>query len=252
MASTPLRRGQTCTRWRNLDCGNAATNRLNKLINGVLLDCTALDRDVYCRVVATCRSDTSRTSTNKWSLMGSLGRSSATAKPMSRRSKRRATPTSGYGSCSMARDMTMNQPAAALPLDLPPMEAASVDELPSGGGWQYEPKYDGFRCLAHRQGSRVHLQSKNQKPLERYFPEVSGGLAALAETSFVLDGELVITRRLVRSPATAAASGREPHPQALSGNAGADRRFRPVGARRHVPARTATGGATPDARVVHW
>ncbi len=73
------------------------------------------------------------------------------------------------------------------------MEAASVDELPSGGGWQYEPKYDGFRCLAHRQGSHTHLQSKNQKPLERYFPEVAAGLASLPETNFVLDGELVIS-----------------------------------------------------------
>jgi len=81
---------------------------------------------------------------------------------------------------------------AALPLDLPPMEAEPINELPTGSGWQYEPKYDGFRCLAHRRGDRVHLQSTNQKPLERYFPEVAAGLAALAETSFVLDGELVI------------------------------------------------------------
>ena len=72
------------------------------------------------------------------------------------------------------------------------MEAEAVDELPSGGGWQYEPKYDGFRCLAHRRGERVHLQSRNQKPLERYFPEVARGLGDIAEDSFVLDGELVL------------------------------------------------------------
>ena len=72
------------------------------------------------------------------------------------------------------------------------MEAESVEELPSGSGWRYEPKYDGFRCLAHRDGSDVHLQSKNQKPLERYFPEIAAGLTALSETSFVLDGELGI------------------------------------------------------------
>jgi ATP-dependent DNA ligase len=77
-------------------------------------------------------------------------------------------------------------------LDLPPMEAEAVDQLPSGPGWQYEPKYDGFRCLAHRRGDRVHLQSKNQKPLERYFPEVGQGLEEIAEADFVLDGELVI------------------------------------------------------------
>src|SRR3954447_14990796 len=90
--------------------------------------------------------------------------------------------------------MAMNPTPATLPLDVRPMEAASVDELPFGGGWQYEPKYDGFRCLAHRDGSRVNLQSKNQKPLERYFPEVAAALASLAEASLVLDGELVIPR----------------------------------------------------------
>ena len=86
----------------------------------------------------------------------------------------------------------MNAPTALPALDLPPMEAEAVDELPSGEGWQYEPKYDGFRCLAHRRGSRVHLQSKNQKPLERYFPEVAQGLEEIAEMDYVLDGELVI------------------------------------------------------------
>ena len=78
-----------------------------------------------------------------------------------------------------------------LPLDLLPVEAEAVDELPTGPGWQFEPKYDGFRCLAHRRGSRVHLQSKNQKPLERYFPEVTQGLEEIVEADFVLDGELV-------------------------------------------------------------
>ena len=78
------------------------------------------------------------------------------------------------------------------PLDLPPMEAEAVDELPSGAGWQYEPKYDGFRCLAHRRGACVHPQSKNQKPLDRYFPEVAEGNEEIAEDEFVLDGELVI------------------------------------------------------------
>jgi ATP-dependent DNA ligase len=86
----------------------------------------------------------------------------------------------------------MTSAPTPLSLDLPPMEAEAVDELPSGPGWQYEPKYDGFRCLAHRRGGRVHLQSKNQKPLERYFPEVAQGLKEIAEDDFVLDGELVI------------------------------------------------------------
>ena len=86
----------------------------------------------------------------------------------------------------------MTSASTPLWLDLLPMEAETVDELPSGPGWQYEPKYDGFRCLAHRRGTRVHLQSKNQKPLERYFPEVAQGIDEIAEDDFVLDGELVI------------------------------------------------------------
>ena len=59
----------------------------------------------------------------------------------------------------------MTAASTPLPLDLQPMEAETVDALPEAGGWQFEPKYDGFRCLAHRRGSRVHLQSRNQKPL---------------------------------------------------------------------------------------
>ena len=72
------------------------------------------------------------------------------------------------------------------------MEAEAVEELPSGPGWQFEPKYEGFRCLAHRRCGRVHLQSKNQKPLERYFPEVARGIQEIAADDFLLDGELVI------------------------------------------------------------
>ena len=62
----------------------------------------------------------------------------------------------------------MTTASTELPIDLAPMGAETVDKLPTGVGWQYEPKYDGFRCLAHRRSSRVHLRSKNQKPLERY------------------------------------------------------------------------------------
>ncbi|HEX6106663.1 MAG TPA: hypothetical protein VFZ26_13840, partial [Gemmatimonadales bacterium] len=82
----------------------------------------------------------------------------------------------------------------SLPIDFPfaPMEAQSADTLPSGSGWQYEPKWDGFRCLAFRDGARVRIQSKAGKPLERYFPDVVESLAALPATRFVLDGEIVI------------------------------------------------------------
>ena len=73
-----------------------------------------------------------------------------------------------------------------------PMEAELATELPKGPLWQYEPKWDGFRCLAFRDGGRIQLQSKSQKPLSRYFPELIDSLAALKAKSFVLDGEIVI------------------------------------------------------------
>ncbi|MBV8937616.1 MAG: ATP-dependent DNA ligase, partial [Alphaproteobacteria bacterium] len=55
-----------------------------------------------------------------------------------------------------------------LPLDLPPMEARLVDELPEDPGWQFEPKWDGFRCLAFRAGDEVELRAKSGKPLGRF------------------------------------------------------------------------------------
>ena len=68
-----------------------------------------------------------------------------------------------------------------LPLKQPylPMEAKSVEKLPSGDNWQYEPKWDGFRCIAFRDGDRVDLQSKSGQPLARYFPEVGEALLTL-------------------------------------------------------------------------
>lgn len=78
------------------------------------------------------------------------------------------------------------------PLDTRPMEAEAVDELPKGEGWQYEPKYDGFRCIAFRDGQKINLQSRNQKPLQRYFPEVTEALAQLPAEQFALDGEIAI------------------------------------------------------------
>lgn len=74
----------------------------------------------------------------------------------------------------------------------PPMEAKSVADLPRGEDWQYEPKWDGFRCLAFRSGSQVLLQSKSGQPLGRYFPELLEALRQLRPQQFVLDGEIVI------------------------------------------------------------
>ena len=72
------------------------------------------------------------------------------------------------------------------------MEAQSVETIPEGVEWQYEPKWDGFRCLAFRDGANVQLQSKAGQPLARYFPEVVEAVGALKPKQFVLDGELVI------------------------------------------------------------
>src|SRR5437763_13787829 len=81
-----------------------------------------------------------------------------------------------------------------LPLKQPylPMEAKSVEKLPVGDAWQYEPKWDGFRCLAFRDGDRVDLQSKSGQPLARYFPEVAEALLKLKTKQFVIDGEIVV------------------------------------------------------------
>ena len=73
-----------------------------------------------------------------------------------------------------------------------PMEAKSVEQLPSGADWQYEPKWDGFRCIAFRDGDRVDLQSKSGQPLSRYFPELVEALLKLKPKQFVLDGEIVV------------------------------------------------------------
>ncbi len=83
-------------------------------------------------------------------------------------------------------------PGFLLPLDVPPMEARLVDNLPDEPGWQFEPKWDGFRCLAFRAGDEVELRAKSGKPLGRYFPEMTAAVSELAPDRFVLDGELVI------------------------------------------------------------
>jgi ATP-dependent DNA ligase len=72
------------------------------------------------------------------------------------------------------------------------METRSVDEIPTGDEWQYEPKWDGFRCLAFRDRDKIFLQSKNGQPLARYFPDVAANVTKLSQQQFVLDGELVI------------------------------------------------------------
>ncbi|HEV7217564.1 MAG TPA: ATP-dependent DNA ligase, partial [Terriglobales bacterium] len=93
-----------------------------------------------------------------------------------------------------AQDLAETFPPIALPIKppYPSAEAKSVAEVPQGPGWLYEPKWDGFRCLAFRAGKKVLLQSKAGQPLGRYFPEMVAALSALPHQRFVLDGEIVI------------------------------------------------------------
>ena len=73
-----------------------------------------------------------------------------------------------------------------------PMEALSVDEVPVGKEWQYEPKWDGFRALVFRDGDKIELQSKSGQPLTRYFPEIAEAARKLKAKAFVVDGEIVV------------------------------------------------------------
>ena len=76
--------------------------------------------------------------------------------------------------------------------DTEPMEARLIDQLPVEDGWQFEPKWDGFRAIASRLGDHVELRSKSGKSLARYFPEIIAALQGTACTDYVLDGELIV------------------------------------------------------------
>jgi hypothetical protein len=78
---------------------------------------------------------------------------------------------------------------------LPAMEAKSVDSVPVGDEWQYEPKWDGFRCLAFRENSKIELQSKSTQLLSRYFPELVAALGRFKSKLFVSMGKFVFPRR---------------------------------------------------------
>src|SRR6516164_2324201 len=86
---------------------------------------------------------------------------------------------------------------------LAPMLSSAADALPGGEGWQFEPKWDGFRTLVFRDGDEILLQSRDEKPMNRYFPELIAPLAAtLSEAS-----------RSTRGAARGPASGRTAHPR---------------------------------------
>jgi ATP-dependent DNA ligase len=115
-----------------------------------------------------------------------------------------------------------------VPLSLQPMEATPVNDLPAGGGWLFEPKYDGFRCILFRDGDTVDLQSRRERPLGRYFPEIIDATRHLPITRFVFDGELIIpdqpfdTLQLRLHPAASRSV-------AVAAASCPDRRFRPPG-----------------------
>jgi ATP-dependent DNA ligase len=84
---------------------------------------------------------------------------------------------------------------APKPARLAAMEARSVDTIPRGAEWQYEPKWDGFRCLLSRQGGSIDLRSKSGEDLTRYFPELAEAALKLKANAFLLDGEIVVPHR---------------------------------------------------------
>ena len=137
----------------------------------------------------------------------------------------------------------------ALPFEPPlePMLAKAADDLPSDDGWLFEPKWDGFRALVFRDGDEIYTQSRDLKPLDRYFPELADPLRAALPERCVLDGEVVIARDgalAVRVPAAAHPPGRVAGQDAGRGVAGELRRLGPARARRRGPARGPAGRAT--------
>ena len=91
-----------------------------------------------------------------------------------------------------ARCLHMSASTQKIEAGIAPMEAKLVEQLPSGAEWQFEPKWDGFRCIAFRDNDGVELMSKSGKSLARFFPEVVAMFQSLATPRFVIDGELVI------------------------------------------------------------
>src|SRR5215468_10165413 len=77
---------------------------------------------------------------------------------------------------------------------LAPMLSSAAAALPGGEGWAFEPKWDGFRALVFRDGDAILLQSRDQKPLNRYFPELVDALAKSLPSRIVLDGEIVVAK----------------------------------------------------------
>ncbi|HUI95908.1 MAG TPA: ATP-dependent DNA ligase [Xanthobacteraceae bacterium] len=114
--------------------------------------------------------------------------------PAAKRNSRRTATTPAHGRRAKTRPpRSPRTPGFPLPLDTAPMESRLAGSLPdAAGAWQFEPKWDGFRCLAFKAGDAVELRAKSGKSLGRYFPEVVAMLRDVAAKRFVVDGELVI------------------------------------------------------------
>src|SRR5437660_6746488 len=84
--------------------------------------------------------------------------------------------------------------AAGFPIEprIEPMLAKLATELPAGDGWLFEPKWDGFRAIVFRDHDRFYIQSRDLKPLDRYFPELEAALRECLPARCVVDGEIVI------------------------------------------------------------
>jgi ATP-dependent DNA ligase len=106
----------------------------------------------------------------------------------------------------MAKSVVPPDAGETVPLNLPvlppiePMLAKAVDELPVADGMSYEPKWDGFRCIIFRDGDRVELGSRGEKPMTRYFPEVVEQVLAQFPPRCVVDCELIVIRRDTEVP----------------------------------------------------
>ena len=130
-----------------------------------------------------CHASGGRPERSRGDVMGRRGSSGSKQAPIAAG----AVPADALTAAFPALDLAIQPP-------FPPMEAKAVTEIPVGPGWLYEPKWDGFRCLAFRSDDIVALQSKSGQPLARYFPELVEALQALPARRFVLDGEIVIPR----------------------------------------------------------
>ena len=139
---------------------------------------------------------------------------------------------------------------------LAPMLSSAADALPGGAGWQFEPKWDGFRTIVFRDGDEILLQSRDLKPLNRYFPELIAPLPATLPERCVVDGEIVIVggarARLRRASALAPPSRRVAGRRLAARDAGLVRGVRSARRRRRGSARPAASASGAPAGAACW